>query len=240
MIKFHWMQRVTPYTLLLPDEMKDNNQIFNKLNYESVLLTYYEGMSNAFIKIANSIKPNDSFKYMVAVRPFTVSIDFLISILNAFNEISKDRIVLNLVVGNVSNEILDYNKRLEHHREFIKDFRSKYNITTYISGSSDYVIETGLDYADGIITEFANYNKFKTMLDKNIIFLIPICVRDTKEEAESLGKQMGFEGVYGNINDIKIKLEEIENMGIKQLMLCPLDNDDQQYRIHDTIYNLIK
>jgi hypothetical protein len=248
------MQRVTPYTTLLPNEMKQNNKIFEEIQYESVLFTYFQDMSNAFIRIAHTIDPSQKFKYMVAVRPYTVSVDFLSSVYDSFNEISKDRIIINFVVGNVNdipenilneNSLVDtYEKRLIYHKSFISRFKDKYighiEPTVYVSGSSDYLINTGLNYSDGIITEFANYNKFKHILDKNVVFLLPICIRDDVKEAELLGKQSGREGVYGNIDTMKERFEYIESLGVKQLMLCPLDNDDSQYKIHENMSKFVK
>jgi len=248
------MQRVTPYTALRPNEMSNNNKIFEEIQYKSVLFTYFENMSNAFVRIAHTIDPNQTFKYMVAVRPYTVSVDFLSSIYDSFNEISKDRMIINLVVGNVKdspenilneNSLVDtYEKRLTYHQSFISKFKDKYvnhsKPIVYVSGSSDYLINTGLDYADGIITEFANYEKFKHLLDRNIVFLLPICIRDDVKEAELLGKQSGKQGVYGNIDTMKEKFEYIESLGIKELMLCPLDNDDSQYKIHENMSKFVK
>lgn len=270
MIKFHWMQRdlFINNRSLLPDEIKELNEVFNTVGYESVLFVYHSMLPNSFIRIAHSINPKHKFKYMVAIRPYTMSIEFLATICEAFNEISPNRLILNLVVGNLIGEdnpkditndkysVSTHEKRLQYHEEFMHDFNLKdtmsYKPEIYVSGSSGKLLDTAIKYSDGLITEIANYDKLKSYLDlksewksvsnkvfKKIIFQVPICVRDTKEEAELIVKQSGRKCIYGTKTEVLNQLKDMEDKGIKELMLYALDSDKEAYKIHELMKEIM-
>lgn len=253
---------------LLPDEIKELNKIFDSVGYESVLFTYHSKLPNSFIRIAHSMNPNHKFKYMVAIRPYTISIEFLSTICEAFNEISPDRIILNMVVGNLLGEddpkditndthsVSTYEKRLQYHKEFMRDFTAMENISyrpkVYVSGSSGPLLNTAIEYSDGILTEIANYDRLKSYLElrsewksvtnknfKKIIFQMPICIRDTKKEAEEVSMESGKLSLYGNKEYILKQLKTMEEMGIKEIMLYSLHNDTEYDKIHEFIKEIM-
>lgn len=253
---------------LLPSEIKELNEVFESVGYESVLFTYHSMLPNSFIRIAHSIKSSHTFKYMIAIRPYTISVEFLSTICEAFNEISSDRLILNMVVGNLAGEntpkditndkylVSTHEKRLQYHREFMEDFMSRDNMNyrpkVYVSGSSGILLDTAIKYSDGIITEISNYDKFKSYLDvdsewrsftnkkiKKIIFQIPICIRDSKEEAKLIVDKSGRTSIYGTKEDILEQINMLQKMGIEELMLYSLDNDDQEYKIHNIIKEIM-
>ena len=97
-MNFFWFERTNNFNIKeLSEELEDNG-------FSGVLFTYSFFNDDYFVKIANAIDSNKKIKYMVAIRPYAISAQYLCMINNAFKKISKDRIVINIITGWVHDQ----------------------------------------------------------------------------------------------------------------------------------------
>ena len=68
--------------------LEDTETLYNH-HYTGILLTYSIDQGNYFIRIAAEIDKEKDFKYMVAVRPYLVSPQFLYTINTSMDIIDK-------------------------------------------------------------------------------------------------------------------------------------------------------
>lgn len=77
--------------------------------FDGVLFTYNPYQGDFFVRIANTINKNQKIKYMIAIRPHTISAQYLCMINQSMNEIQKDRLQINLIAGHIKPHEIDFN-----------------------------------------------------------------------------------------------------------------------------------
>ena len=96
------------------------------------LCTYESWEPDYFTRIARDIDIHKKIKYMVAIRPHTLSPEYLIKITKSIKKISKaDRLQINLVAGHITPE---------HGHEIDRTLGTVTNKSTN-QERSDYLIE---------------------------------------------------------------------------------------------------
>lgn len=104
--------------------MQHHANELDEAGYKSVLHVFDSHTSNYFIKIARILNRQHNFKYLVALRTFTISPDFCATILKAFHEIQPNRVALNLLAGDLNtrvNKIEDKQVSFQGDDERIQD-----------------------------------------------------------------------------------------------------------------------
>lgn len=264
MLKFHWMQRHTDLSSesLPPDEMIKLSNIFNEVGYESVLFTYNSTVPDNFIKAAYTINKNHKFKYMFAIRPYTVNSEYLAMMCQSFNQICPNRLIINIVSGDViegeetprdveeiEETVNSVEKRAKYLKTYLSNFDSmkvlKNRPEVYVSGSSDKVITTAVLHSDAILCTFSRYIKVKALVGsmRKIIVNVPIVVRDTNEEAEEFLKMTKYprigETIWGTKEKVKEELLKLDGIAITDIIVNAHDNDDQIDKIHEMLNEII-
>lgn len=253
MFNFHWMAREN-YSMENLIEL--SNQI-NSIGYYSVLFTYHSKTPDYFIKIPYIINKDHNFKYMIAIRTHAISPEYLKMQCDGFNEIQKNRLMINFVAGQIApdedepiptvdriNESMTMDSRKNYLGDFLKTFMNfpgeKPEIV--ISGASDQIIESSKKYADITLNELDQYiNKqiSNTNIKKKMVVL-GICIRDTEEEVykiidnndDMLGLTLGYFGTKEKVLNNILKLRDI---GITDIMVAAFFGDPEKDRIHDLI-----
>ena len=163
-MKFYWFMRHNYYDL---------KTIFSKLEdsgFDGVLLAYAQE-GDPFTVLANSINPESKMEYIVAVRPYLISPQYVSEIVKSFEKMFPERLSLNIVPGNVLDSEKDYKGVLgdtddsssqEDRRlymgSWLKEYRScrKTENRIYISGHHPDVIEYS-EYSDFLIMNYYTY-----------------------------------------------------------------------------------
>jgi hypothetical protein len=83
-----------------------NNKIkkLEESGFTGVLFTYDARSSDYFVKTARDIKHNQKIKYMIAIRPHAISLQYLIMINSGMKEIMPDRVQINLISGHIKKD----------------------------------------------------------------------------------------------------------------------------------------
>jgi hypothetical protein len=73
-----------------------------------VLFTYNPYQGDFFTLLARTMDLNQKIKYMIAIRPYAVSAQYLCMINQSINSIMKDRVQINLIAGHVKRKEIDF------------------------------------------------------------------------------------------------------------------------------------
>lgn len=265
MIRKHWMVRYRP-----PETSETIRCLVNEISnysYESVLFTVHPLLSDMWTKIAASVNPNHKFKYMIAFRPYLFSPQYLAMLISSFNEISNNRLMLNLVHGlpdpkETFKSIIDGEKLLdqEYRKQYAKDFVHKlfndvemfapYNMPEIlVSGSSDESINLAKNTCNAIAMFYESFMEnperyTSKKFDKIFVFL-SVLVRETDQDAEdevaSIPKErrsVGGSPIYGSKETVAKKIIELQSLGVTDIFFSQFDQDHDPKEIHQFLNEL--
>lgn len=266
MIRKHWIVRYRP-----PETPASLKQVFEEVNpygYGIVLLTVSPLLGDMWTKISSVVDKSHTFKYMIAFRAYLFSPQYLAMLISSFNQISNNRLMLNLVHGSIgSNEIFDGiigNKdmlltsegRRSHSKEFIdrlfnsvKMFEPFDMPEILVSGGSEDSIHLAKNTSNIIALYYESFMQDPQRItslkfDKVFVFL-SVLVFDTDEEAEERISKMteherSFDGspIYGSKETIKQKLLELESLGVTDIFFSQFNQFEDTKPVHEFLQEL--
>lgn len=242
-----------------PKELQTLSNVLDYSGYYSVLTVYHSKLPDYWIKIANIINPEHRLKYMIAMRTYAISPEYCAMMCEGFNEISSDRLILNVAAGDVHSDetsrsdvvaiselLRTHDDRVKYTSEWLEKFTSlpllKNKPEIVVSGTSKETISNSEKYADAHLCMYSSYKNGLSDLikTKRVIVSRPIIIRDTTKEAEELYNQlpddMGKAScLFGTENEIIEAIESMELEGITDLLVSRTQIDDQHYRIHSAV-----
>jgi hypothetical protein len=185
------------------------------------LLPYAAGVADPFIRIARSLKIDQKLKYLVAVRPHTISPQYLLAISQSLDLIEEDRVRINFVPGlNLSKEdelfggilsevtdsssFFDRKKYLCSYIEQFNNLKGK-KPYVYISGSSDDACPNLDNLGDATIVRYGSLLEGNVdPSDKTKIIFFPVV--DIKSFKETLNdiKEKGYNNVMIHVHGDKL------------------------------------
>ena len=132
------------------------------------LLPYAVGVPDPFTRIARSLKTDQKLKYLVAVRPYTISPQYLLAISKSLDLIQEDRVRINFVPGLTDGEeafggiVSDINdaSTFEDRKKYFCSYIEKFkNLKvkkpyTYVSGMSDTICPDMSNFGDANIVNY--------------------------------------------------------------------------------------
>lgn len=257
-MKLHWMQVYEDSTL---SGIKKISDIVDECNYYSMLLVYHSTASDFWIKCANALKKEHKFKYLLAIRTYAISPEYFVMMYRAFNEIQKNRIMFNIVAGDIHSDETcvddllinkkDFDtveKRVNYTREWTKKvllLLKKYNQNIpeiVMSGASLETLESAALLGDYNLVMMNDYIKSPERFSKckNRMVSAALIVRETYEEALDVASNIHEPHqidwtIFGTEEQIIEKIKELKKLGATDLMIRIHGNDDEYYRIHDFV-----
>ena len=168
-----------------PEDPKDPSNLNNN-NFSGVMFTHDIPEGDMFVKTAVDINPNENIKYLVAIRPYTISPQYLSMINRSISRIDRDRLQINLIcgyikdhedgVGGVVGDINDSSSIIDRSNymiEFLKvlnemdqdkespgywrDPNYRNQLDVYVSTTNSYVFEAVKKYGHKIILPYHIY-----------------------------------------------------------------------------------
>jgi hypothetical protein len=198
------------------------------------------GVPDPFTRIARSLKTNQKLKYLVAVRPYTISPQYLLAISKSLDLIQEDRVRINFVPGltdgeesfggvfsdvNDSTSFEDRKKFFCSYLEKFKDWDVK-KPYTYVSGMKDSICPNMDSLADANIVNYGRLvsGTLDTSDKTKILFFI---VRDIESFRTIIKhiKENGYNNIMIHVNgdelfDLALKVfEEVKNMKLNENLL---------------------
>jgi alkanesulfonate monooxygenase SsuD/methylene tetrahydromethanopterin reductase-like flavin-dependent oxidoreductase (luciferase family) len=238
------------------------SEIADKYGYHSILLVYNSIDTSLWIKVANIINQNHKFKYMFAMRTYAVSPEYFVMMYKAFNEIQQDRIMFNIVSGNIESHenSLDHllhltkyvdtmEKRLDYTKLWLNEVKSllKPNEIPKIvmSGTSPQVLDVSLNVSDYHLLMLNHFEDDwpRYQHDKGIMVCAAIVIRDTVEEAEEFtdlisslqNPEFKKWTIFGTEEDVLKRLNFLENIGATDILIRFHPNDPERNRVHEFV-----
>jgi uncharacterized protein YkvS len=160
----------------------------NKNNFSGVMFTHDIPEGDMFVKAATDINPDESIKYLIAIRPYTISPQYLSMINKSMNQIDRGRLQINLIsgyikdhedgVGGIVGDVNDNSSSVDRSNymiEFLKalhemdqdkyspgyhrDEHFRNNLDVYVSTTNSYVFEAVKKYNHKIILPYHIYTR---------------------------------------------------------------------------------
>jgi hypothetical protein len=229
------------YSFALLEEVK----ILHDHHYSGALFTYNIDTGDYFTRIANQIDKKIDFKYMVAIRPYAVSPQYLCMINNSMNIIAKDKIQINLVSGTLKDWEKDFGGIIGTTNDLSSNVeKSKYlmeyieNIETikrkipdyYVTITNQFVFNKASNLGSKMMIPYEDYknNSYDLNNKKIMIAVFPI-IRETREELNNnkLRSDLSNLGLFLPEEFIDF-IEELKNKGIEEVMICHWDKKEKK------------
>lgn len=156
-------------------------------HFSGVLFTYDATQGDFFTKVARDIDTTKKIKYMLAIRPHTISPQYLCMVAHGMNDIMKDRLQINLISGHIKEHERDFggilgtltdlsprqerSQYLINYIECLNEMKSNPKVTIpdyYISTTNKYVFKTATSFNDKIIMGYRDFRKsYWTEINEN-------------------------------------------------------------------------
>jgi hypothetical protein len=194
-MELYWFER---------DKKSDSDLIKRANDLESygfngAMYPYSPGMGDFFTKISRMIDTESNFKYIVAIRTYVISPQYLSMLCSSINNISKNRVMLNFLTGYVnsgekeiggilsdindnSSNILRSNHMLEYAKEFKRVSNSGYfsPVDFFISTTNNNVFDQCTKNNFPILMPYLRYKEdwFNNVGQKIILMIAPVILSD--------------------------------------------------------------
>lgn len=175
---------------------RNKNLEYNK--FDGVMYPYVISKNDYFTRISRIIQ-NDNFKYIVAVRPYSISPQYLSMICSSINEINDEVLSINFISGWIYEEEKDFGgilsdindnssniERSNYMLEYTKEFKRLCNNKFYVSTTNETVFNFCAENDFPIIIPYSWYkiNKFDLTDKEYIICICPIIGHDKPDSVD--------------------------------------------------------
>jgi len=236
-VNFHYLMPIDKDLDALSNKIKS----LDGFGYSSILFTFQEYYGDPFTKVIRAINPKQNIQYMFAVRPYSITPGYLAMITKSFQEMFGNKLMINIVAGSKKSIMFDINNDILERKKnmgiFAKKYKSIFGLTNFkmkeqiplifFSGSSFPIPAMVNEYGDGIITDLKNFYEFpefiKELNNKRLCASLWIICTDSQEDAEKQYKLLPDiyqkSTIYGDIDTLMVKIKDLSDMGITDLML---------------------
>jgi hypothetical protein len=156
-------------------------------------ILFATGIENAdFVKVARCIDKYKDFKYMIAIRPYLISPQYLSFLCNSLDEISPGSIEINLISGHVKEHEKEYGgivgdvndlssniQRSNYLIEFLDVFNQMKKLKRprlFVSTTNKFTFDAAKKHNQNIILPYSKYitGEFNINNSKTIVSVGPI------------------------------------------------------------------
>jgi|MesohylFT_1024984.scaffolds.fasta_scaffold00399_10 hypothetical protein len=248
-MNFYWFGR-TESLSELSLELEDSG-------FKGVLLPYGSDIADYIVQVARSINVNQKLKYIIAIRPYTISPQHLGVIIKSLNSIDSDRVWINFVsgqiideekaVGGILGDINDsstQNQRRMYLEKYVPaffDFCKKLNIKTKIciSGMGKDIASLVDKYGDYSFAAYEPYSKDEGIAKTSkprVLSMFPL-IEDDPEIFNKLknSKELEPDIKLTTTNELIKIISDIKLDGINDLMFYCYWSEKYKDRIVDFV-----
>jgi hypothetical protein len=151
--------------------------MLEKSNFTGVMFTYDTEQGDIFTKIIKENKFNEKLKYLIAIRPYAISPQYLCMINQSINSILGNRLQINLIsgylkdheknFGGIVGEVNDHSSKIDRSNYLI-DYLNVLNtmpgnknsltpLDFYVSTTNQYTLDAAQVYNNKIILPYRDY-----------------------------------------------------------------------------------
>ena len=153
--------------------------------FDGVMFVYDAVLGDVFTRIARDIRLNEKIKYLVAIRPYAISPQYLCMINKSINSIMPNRLQINLIsgyikdheasFGGIMGNVDDNSSRIDRSNYLI-DYvytlntmpgnQNKPTLDFYTSTTNEYVFNATAEFDNKMILPYRDYkNKYWTVMN---------------------------------------------------------------------------
>lgn len=240
--------------------LKELANTLEDVGYESVLLTYHSNSPDLFVQAIENLS-NTFIKYNIAVRPYSISPEYLAMIAQSIDNLYPDRLMFNFVAGNLYEDetlegIIHYDNSLlrdvRYRRSYLVTFLNKFLNMPVLKhqpicmiGSSDENLQKFAKQNSlmSAITYDSFMQNINTLSQNNnsLMINLPVILRPTLEEAhraqeESVGPgNHGNNFIVGTYETLLDKIFELREYNVNNIMLGNVAGDFDDSKNHSEI-----
>jgi hypothetical protein len=190
-MKMYWFER----DLQTNESLERRVNEMKKAGMDGVMYPFGSTMGDYFTKISRIIDVKSKFKYIIAIRPYTISAQYLSMVCSSINSISPNVLAINLLTGYInkheqayggilsepndsSPSIVRSNFMLEYAKEFKKISKNEF----FVSTTNETVFNNCAENGFAMIVPYVWYkvNRFDIEDQKVVISIAPV-LKDNKE-----------------------------------------------------------
>jgi hypothetical protein len=143
------------------DEIKNSN-------FDGVMFTYDATQGDIFTRIVQQLSNDEKIKYLVAIRPYTISPQYLCMINQSMNLIMGNRLQINFISGYTKDHEKDFGGIMGEVNDLSgSDKKSNYlieylNILNTMSGNKnslyplDFYVSTNNEFVEKVVNKYNN------------------------------------------------------------------------------------
>jgi hypothetical protein len=248
-MNIYWFERSLDFVF------ENVSEDLESAGFSGILFPFSAYGDDAFVSIARNIKPDKKIKYMVAVRPYTISPQYLNKIAKSINKISNGRILVNFVtgwvyddeksVGGVHGKINDSSPSIERSNyliEYIKTVNEMKDLCFdfYVSVTNSIVFEKTKN--NKVIIPYSLYKEGRFNLS-GVTAMISLCpvIRKTKQEIDDLNLNSNTQDlVFFTEKEFEAFLKEAKSQGIDGLLIFEEINNTEKNKIIKLMGDLVQ
>jgi alkanesulfonate monooxygenase SsuD/methylene tetrahydromethanopterin reductase-like flavin-dependent oxidoreductase (luciferase family) len=227
--------------------------------YNSVLFVYHSKEDDFLTKAVHIMSETQKIKYMIAIRTYAISPEYLSMICRSINNIIPNKIMLNIVSGDlheeetsiedlvdISNLVDSQDKRIEYTDRWMSKFtHMNPGIDIVMGGHSSKTLDLANKYNAIPLSMVDKYLASKDQSSGNQMVAIGVIITETEEEAEDFHqKYLNIyeipKYIYGTKENFKSKIKYLEKNGVTDVLLHGHPMDNNANRIHDTIREMME
>jgi hypothetical protein len=260
MIRASWMWRNSPP--ISNPEMSEVVDELDRAGYYSVLVPIKSTTADYLPRIISSMRANQKIKYMIPIRPYLLSPQYLGMISAGIEAVVPNRTIFNFINGHIEedenlngiiyNSVDFSNKenRRSHLEDFVKalgriEMHDKTDFSEMlVSGGSLETIESAYRVGAGLATSYSsfmqNYHWAYSKVDLERIFVqVCILICDSGDDplvaALTANNPSGI--IHGSYDEIVEKITELESMGVTDLLISNAFDGGKEERLK--IHNFV-
>lgn len=239
--------------------LSELSSVLDRSLYYSVLFVYHSKENDFLTKAVRIMSKDQKIKYMIAVRTYAISPEYLSMMCRSANEIDNDRLMLNIVSGDIHEEetsiidlvgISEMVDSVEKRLDYTDQWMSKFTIMTpgidiVMGGHSQKTIDLANKYNAIPLSMVNKFLMLKKKADKKQMVCLGAIITDTEEDAEIFHeKHLDIHDisvyVYGTKENFKSKIKYLESIGVTDILIHGHPMDHESHRIHDTIREMME
>jgi hypothetical protein len=188
-MKMYWFERDEKTN----EDLERRVNELKKAGMDGVMYPFGNTMGDYFTRISRIIDTKSKFKFIVAIRPYTISAQYLSMICSSISKISKDILAINFLTGYVNeheklyggiltmpNDSSSSIVRSNYMLEYAKDFKNVSKNEFFVSTTNETVFSNSAENGFAMIIPYVWYkaNRFGVEGQKVVISIAPIITED--------------------------------------------------------------
>jgi hypothetical protein len=251
-MNFYWFGRTKDNNLsAMSTELED-------AGFSGILLPYAVDVGDYFIQVATSISNDQKLKYIIAIRPYTISPQHLAMIIKSLNVVASDRLWINFVsgqilddekeiggiIGDINDKSLpeDRRKYLQEYVPVFYDLCNKLNIdsTICISGMGPdtfSLVEKYGDYNFVAYQAYVNNGPFKKISKPRVVSMFPLIRTQDEVDRIKESNSAASDIFVTTDNNLIEKIKMLRHNGINDVMFYCYGSEEDRSSIINFVKN---